>query len=134
MMMPPMAPMCMPGVGYPMPTFPPGMEAAYAHNQPKLPAPRASLDVEDQGQSRVKVVWTTPARFLNSEDSHAHVSPEFRLAIGGGSCPSVVMKFKMIIHPKVQSHTKGKAWFKGSGGRGFLELSCLDTLPDGAPE
>jgi hypothetical protein len=130
MMMPPMY---MHGEGYPMPTFP-GMEAAYAPEQPKQPTPRASLDVEDEGQSKVKVVWTTPARFLSSKDSHAHVSSEFRLAFGGGSCPSEGVKFKMMIYPKVHSNVKGGASFKKSRGRGYVELSCMDTLPDDAPE
>merc|ERR1740121_546091 len=39
-----------------------------------------------------------------------------------------------MIHPKVHSDVKGGASFKKSRRRGYPELSCLDTLPDGAPE
>jgi len=109
--------------------YPPGMEL-----EPRPLTPRASLDVEDESPSRAKITWTTPARFLNSKDSHAYVSSEFRLSLGAGPCPSTVARFKMMIYPKVHSNVKGGASFKKARGRGYLELSCMDTLPDVAPE
>merc|ERR1719382_804970 len=39
-----------------------------------------------------------------------------------------------MIYPKVHSNVKGGASFKKSRGRGYVELNCMDTLPDDAPE
>lgn len=144
MMMPPMGPippMYMPGMFGPgVPIYPPGMEVPCAPSE--KPTPKNSLEVESVGGRKAQVTWVSPSRFLGTKDSHAHASPGFQLSLCGegvdASSPSASMlsavNFKIMIHPKEHSQVKGGASFKKAKGRGFVQLQCLDTLPEDAPE
>lgn len=66
------------------------------------------------------VIWTVDAKKLKSNDRVA-VSPPFSLY----GAP-----FRMMLHPKISSESKGGASFRKSMGRGFLQLKCESKVQE----
>ncbi|CAE8710370.1 unnamed protein product [Polarella glacialis] len=66
-----------------------------------------------------RIRWTVDARKLISTDREA-VSPSFELSFFAG--PVV---FKMILRPRQISSERGGACFRGSRGKGTVELRCM---------
>lgn len=148
-MMYPMWPPCM-MAPWTWPPYPPMMPPWFmdplATPQPSpeepLPTPQPSLTIENTSTDKVQVVWTARSHFLSSKDSHAKPSPEFQLSLGsataGPSSPASssvpCVNFKILIQPKVHSHQKGGASFKKAKGRGYVEIQCMDVLPESAPQ
>jgi len=70
---------------------------------------------------RERIRWTVDARKLKSSDREA-VSPTFEVSCGG------MLKFKMVLKPKVMDSQKGGACFKKSRNKGYVELRCVTEL------
>merc|ERR1719272_719373 len=85
------------------------------------PRPQAMERLFSATSQRERIRWTVDARKLKSSDREA-VSPTFEVSCGG------ILKFKMVLKPKVMDSQKGGACFKKSRNKGYVELRCVTDL------
>jgi len=70
--------------------------------------------------------WNVDARKLKSSDRRA-VSPAFNVFFAG-PVQFRPVQFKMLLRPRPADERKGGASFKRTGGRGCVELNCLQLV------